>query len=77
MKTVEDVKMQNFNEFLGRKVPLSISVSLSCLLSNKCSQQETSDGFHVQKDKFSSVCINYVSFLFLRDAERESNGEVV
>lgn len=50
-------KMQNFNEFLGRKVPLSIARSRSPL-SNKCSQQGTSDGFHVQIDKFSSVCIN-------------------
>lgn len=55
--------MQNFNEFLGRNVFPIFARSLSLYLStfsNKCSQQGgTSDGFHVQIDKFSSVCINY------------------
>lgn len=61
--------LHNFNEFLGTWAGKFLQLFLPSL-SNKCSQQGASDGFHVQKDKFSSVCINYVSFFIARDAER-------
>lgn len=59
------MKMQNFNENFGQKFSLSSSPSRNvALLGINVHSRRTSDGFHVQIDKFSSVCINYVLLSF-------------
>jgi hypothetical protein len=57
--TEDGGKCKILMNFWAEKFSYLASLSLASL-SNKCSQQGTSDGFHVQIDKFSSVCINYV-----------------